>query len=191
MQVVKDSFLVVDCGSNFIKKLQQVIEKQRVKCQVVNYNDISKITPNFTGIIISGSPLLLTENDLSPFMAMIDKCINSERPILGICCGHQLLGIKNGASITKGELKKGEEKIITKKESFLFENITNGTLFREAHREEITLPLGYELIATSKRTKVEAIQHKNKPWFGVQFHPETSGIQGEKIIQNFIKIANL
>ena len=45
----------------------------------------------------------------------------------------------------------------------------------------------FEVVASSRRDRIEAIFHKKRPIYSVQFHPEVSGKWGEKIILNFVK----
>ena len=62
----------------------------------------------------------------------------------------------------------------------------------EAHIDCATvMPYNFEIIAKSKSCKIEAIKHKKKKIYGVQFHPESSGKQGYQILDNFMKICKI
>ena len=54
--------------------------------------------------------------------------------------------------------------------------------------EVAKLPDDFELLASSKDCKVQAMKHKNKPFYGLQFHPEVEHTEyGEKMFKNFVK----
>ena len=57
------------------------------------------------------------------------------------------------------------------------------------HCEGVSLPSGFQLLASSAFYEVEAMASTTHPNFGVQFHPEVSGEVGEIIIRNFCHIA--
>jgi GMP synthase (glutamine-hydrolysing) len=65
-------------------------------------------------------------------------------------------------------------------------------LFRadEDHCEGITLPDQFILLARSRSYDVEAMKHREKDIYGVQFHPETSNEPGRKIAHNFLKLCS-
>ena len=115
--------------------------------------------------------------------------LKSRLPMLGICFGHQIIGMHFGAKISKGEERRGDEEIEILKPSKLFMDINEKVIIQqEAHFEEITLPEKFQLLATSRRTNNEAMEHKEKPIWGTQFHPEVSGKIGQKIIKNFLSL---
>jgi GMP synthase (glutamine-hydrolysing) len=130
--------------------------------------------------------------------AFIKDC---ELPLLGICYGHQLICWAFGAKV--GSLP---QQVID-----CFENIqvvVADELFA-GFKEGQTVPLaenhfdyvlkngldgtGFSLLANSASCEVEAVKHKTKPFYGVQFHPERIAIENEKhseghrIIENFYK----
>ena len=59
-----------------------------------------------------------------------------------------------------------------------------------SHNDEVTkLPEDFEILASSENCKVQAMKHKSKPLFGLQFHPEVEHTEfGETIFKNFVKI---
>jgi GMP synthase (glutamine-hydrolysing) len=71
-------------------------------------------------------------------------------------------------------------------ESLLFEKLPTVFDVMEDHCESISIPVGFELLASSDECINEAMQHKNKMIYGLQFHPEVSGNFGRVIIENFV-----
>jgi GMP synthase (glutamine-hydrolysing) len=107
---------------------------------------------------------------------------------LGICFGHQILGMVYGASIARQKEDRSWQEIEIIQDSELFENFGKTVLMVEDHCESISVPPHFNLLASSDACVNEAMQHQEKKMFGVQFHPEVSGDNGEKIITNFIDI---
>jgi GMP synthase (glutamine-hydrolysing) len=109
-------------------------------------------------------------------------------PILGICLGHQIIGLLYGSKIKRDKLIKKKEKIEIISKNKLFANVKDHPLFREEHSEYITLPKGFHLLAKSSSCNNETMKHKKKNIYGVQFHPEYSGTNGRKLLSNFLKL---
>ena len=68
----------------------------------------------------------------------------------------------------------------------LFNRLPNEIEMMEDHCESISIPAGFQLVASSDACVNEVMQHTEKAIFGVQFHPEVSGTHGSVLIENFV-----
>ena len=151
------------------------------KSEAINWNI-------FSGIILSGAPVLLSQTDFSKYTERFTFFKSSTIPVLGICFGHQLLGLLFGAEVFKGEEIRTDTEISVLKESKLFKGFGDTVIMMEDHTEGITLPPTFIKLASSGKYEVEAMQHSTLNLFGVQFHPEVSGENGRKLLHNFCKL---
>ena len=144
-------------------------------------------------IILTGSSALLSKpgtRDL--FKPEIDLVRKAGFPILGICYGHQIIGSAFGAPMRDlGQMLRGYEKVSVVQKHQLFDGLPSDLVVAESHRQELTkVPDEFQHLAQSTTSKVEAIVHRSRPIYGVQFHPERSTDDhphGRIIIQNLLK----
>ena len=111
------------------------------------------------------------------------------RPLLGICLGHQALGLVHGASVFLGPARREPESIHLLPGHPLVAGLGAEAVFGEDHTEGITCPLGFHVVGFSAHYRVEVMAHARLPLFGVQFHPEISGDPGLCLIGNFLALA--
>lgn len=148
----------------------------------IKYQDFD----DFAGIIISGAPILITEVEQRPYLELFSFLEDINIPVLGICFGHQMLGLIHGASGIKCTESREDIKVRFSEKSVIWQE-TGHFIFNEDHCEAIGLPNDFQLLASSNICDVEGMRHNNKPLYGVQFHPETSNANGIKLLINFCK----
>lgn len=176
---------IIDFGSKKTPEIESLIKGLGYSCSVfANHQEIE--FSSCKAIVLSGSPVLWTETDVSVYLKKFSWLKTIEIPVLGICFGHQLIGLLFGANVFKGIENRAETTITIFEKDPLFEGVDFHSTFMEDHTEGITLPSDFFLLATSSDYEVEAMRHKQKKIYGVQFHPEISGDNGKKIIQNFL-----
>ena len=144
----------------------------------------------FLGVIISGGPTLLTQVDSQKYIAPFKFVRSGRTPVLGVCLGHQIMGLLHGAEIRTGELISKQEQVEIVKQDDLFSGVENNSLFKEGHSESITLPNEFDLLAKSETCANEAMKHRSKKLYGTQFHPEVSGDNGRQLLKNFLDICS-
>lgn len=184
----KQIVLVIDFGSQYTQLIARRVRELNVYSEILphttTYNDIKKIKPS--AIILSGGPASVYE-EKSP---QIDNDIfNIEIPILGICYGLQLLVSSFGGSVIhKGHGEYGSAELHIQKNSQLFENLSNISKVWMSHGDEIeNLGLEFDVIGISSNNVIGAIRHKERPFYGVQFHPEVvHTVEGKEILFNFL-----
>lgn len=137
------------------------------------------------GIIISGAPILLTEEKTAQYVTKFGWIKKMEVPILGICFGHQIIGMVYGAKPTKCADDRDWQNITFVSDSFLRKGLADVCGMKQDHCEQINLPKEFDLLAKSKITEVEAMVHQTRPLYGVQFHPEVSARAGKALLKNF------
>ncbi|NCO97466.1 MAG: hypothetical protein COY38_04990 [Candidatus Aenigmarchaeota archaeon CG_4_10_14_0_8_um_filter_37_24] len=180
---------IIDCGTSWLEEIKKNVSELKKPYKVIKFDEIEDCKfKSFSGIIISGAPTLLTQVDLKKYMSLFRFIKTVSIPILGICLGHQIIGLLYGSEVHVGKMVNKKEKIEIVKQDDLFLGIKNNSLFQEEHSEFITLPEEFQLLAKSKTCDNEAMKHKKRKIYGVQFHPEVSGSNGKMVLDNFLKI---
>lgn len=117
-------------------------------------------------------------------------------PILGICLGHQAICEAFGAEITYAkEMKHGKQsQVQLKAESRLFRGLGEKVLVGRYHSLAVkkdSIPDILEVTAVSEDGEVMAVEHREYPVYGIQFHPESVLTpDGIRIMENFLSIAD-
>ena len=119
--------------------------------------------------------------------------LGKDIPILGVCLGHQAICASFGATVTYAkELMHGKQSTVTLDTgTLLFQNCPQKDAVARYHSlavDENTLPDCLQVTAQTDDGEVMAVQHREYPVYGVQFHPESIMTQNGKImLENFIR----
>ena len=148
-------------------------------------------------IVISGSQRKLADPDVAvEFSNEIDFLRRTEKPILGICFGHQLVGLAFGSIVhSTGKMLEGYYVVRKTQDDALFLELQDEFLLMESHEEYVDeVPYEFEKIADSPTCSIEAMRHRMRPIYSVQFHPERFDDKhpaGRVVLENFFKFASL
>lgn len=120
------------------------------------------------------------------------KELGGQIPILGVCLGHQAICAAFGATVTYARQlmhgKQSEVKFDT--DSLLFRNCPERAPVARYHSlaaDPATMPDCLKITALTADGEIMAVQHKEYPIYGVQFHPESIMTpQGSMMIRNFL-----
>jgi GMP synthase (glutamine-hydrolysing) len=145
---------------------------------------------NIQGLVLSGgAPRIGLDSKLGNCAEYLD---NAEFPILGICAGHQFMARHFGGEVKPSEMPEfGQvELTLSTADDPLFKGVEKKSIVWESHNDEVTvLPKDFIILAASENCNIQAMRHKKKLFYGLQFHPEVEHTQfGELIFKNFIRL---
>lgn len=153
----------------------------------LNVEEIRALAPE--KIIISPGP---GRPENAGIIIDVIKELGTSIPILGVCLGHQAICMAFGAVVTYAkQLMLGKQsEVVFQKKGLLFKYVPDNTLVARYHSlavAEATLPACLEVTAVTADGEVMAVQHKEYPIYGLQFHPESIMTpEGKTMLKNFL-----
>jgi len=183
--------LIIDNYDSFTYNLYQYMgifepDIQVVRNDQITIEEISRINPE--KIVISPGPKNPAEAGIS---IEVIRRFFKEKPILGICLGHQAIGAAFGAVISYAKtICHGKQSEVIHDGKDIFEGIPKKIKVARYHSLAIvedTLPKCLKVSARTDSGEVMAIRHRTCPTVGLQFHPESIYTEyGKRMIDNFI-----
>ncbi len=178
---------VIDNGGQWTHREWRVLRYIGVDSEIVS-NDVpfKKIKDADAIVISGGAPRIGLKDKLGNIDEYLEK---ADFPILGICAGHQYMARFFGGECKPSKTPEyGKVEIEILNEDKIFKGLPKKIIAWESHNDEVTkIPENFVLLASSDYCKIQAIRHKEKPFFGLQFHPEVEHTQyGMEIFKNFL-----
>jgi len=172
---------------NLVQYLEELGAEVRVeRNDMVSVNDIKKMKPS--GLVLSPGP---GRPENSGILNELIKSMAGELPILGVCLGHQAIGQTFGGKIDYApQLMHGKTSGIFHDQSRLFDSIESpftATRYHSLVIDPKSLPDCFRRTAWTDDNVIMAIEHKELPLYGVQFHPESIlTTAGKQLLRNFL-----
>ena len=188
--------LMIDNYDSFVFNVEQYLKEMTddevitVRNDAITIDDIKKMNPD--KIIFSPGPKHPKDSGIClEILNNIDELGNI--PILGICLGHQAIGMNFGGEIRRLENPlhgKTSEITVLSENSVLFKNLPKKFKVMRYHSLYVdNIPEELEVTARSEDGVAMAVEHKSKNIFGIQFHPESFFTEyGKNMIRNFLNI---
>ncbi len=182
--------IIIDNYDSFTYNLYHLVRELGADCDVLRNDQFSLENLSiYDKIILSPGPGIPKEAGLT---LDVIKRYAQNKPILGVCLGHQAIGEAFGGSLTN--LSKVYHGVQTKaqiiKDDFMFKGLPKEIQVGRYHSwvvDEETLPSCLEITAKSEDGQIMALRHKEYKVRGIQFHPESVLTpKGKTIIKNWL-----
>jgi GMP synthase (glutamine-hydrolysing) len=184
---MQNRIIILDFGSQYTQLIARRVRELNVYCEIYPYNSIPDIDDTIYGLILSGSPYSVRDQD-APYPEL--KNVKGKLPILGICYGAQYLAQAYGGTVLPSKHREyGRANLeYIDKDSKLFIGLSGNTQVWMSHGDTISeLPAGYEIIGSTRDIKVAAFKINSEKTYGIQFHPEVyHTTEGKKVLYNFV-----
>ncbi len=188
MAVTGEMILILDFGSQYTQLIARRVREANIYCEIAPFNaDLASYSArNVKGYILSGGPASVKE----PGSPRLDKSFfATDKPILGICYGLQLIADLFGGELVRSETREyGPSHLKITADSPLLKNVGNESRVWMSHGDSIkSLPKGFRALASTATLPIAAAESGNNKIFGVQFHPEVMHTAfGKEILHNFL-----
>lgn len=184
---MQEKILILDFGSQYTQLIARRVRELNVYCEIHPFNKISEPDPGVRGVILSGSPCSVRdENHPVPDL----KHMKGHIPILGICYGAQFLAQSSGGVISPSQHREyGRANLeYIDPESTLLKGLTVGTQVWMSHADTIVqMPENFQIVGSTSDVKAGAYKIENEETYGIQFHPEVyHTTQGLDLLRNFV-----
>ncbi|MCX2479185.1 glutamine-hydrolyzing GMP synthase [Pedobacter sp. MC2016-15] len=182
-----EKIIIIDYGSQFTQLIARRVRELNVYCEIHPFNNIPEITADVKGVIFSGSPYSVLQEDAP----QIDLArFHQKQPVLAVCYGAQYLAQHSGGRVQRSSTREyGRANLnYIQADNKLLKNINIGSQVWMSHGDTITdIPAEFEVIASTDSVRVAAFHVKDTSTYAIQFHPEvTHSIDGKQLLENFL-----
>jgi len=185
--------LMIDNYDSFTYNLVQYLGELGAEVDVVR-NDVESVSELLArqadGIVISPGPGVPEDGGVS--IELVRAAAELRTPVLGVCLGHQAIGVAFGARIARARsIMHGKVSEIDHDGKGIFSGLEarfEATRYHSLVVDEASCPESLEITARTDDGEIMGLRHREFPVEGVQFHPESILTRvGKQLLQNFLR----
>ncbi len=186
--------LVVDNYDSFVFNLVQYLGQLGAEAQVwrnddARLSDHAAVGAQFDGILLSPGPS--TPERAGASIDLVRACAAARIPLLGVCLGHQAIGVAFGATVDRApELLHGKTSSVFHTNVGVLQGLPDPFTATRYHSLTIlpeTVPAELEVTARTRSGVIMGVRHARLPIHGVQFHPESILTEGgHRMLANWL-----
>ena len=187
-----DTILILDFGGQYAHLIGRRVRENRVYSEIVpgdiTLEELLSLRERFRvkGIILSGGPASVYDEGAP---RLDRRILEEDIPILGLCYGHQLIAYMVGGRVQRAVKREyGIAQVHIMRPVGVLEGLEPWERVWMSHGDTVyALPETFEVLAESENTPIAAFRHREKPIYGLQWHPEVTHTEkGGLMIRNFI-----
>lgn len=148
---------------------------------VPNTTPPEEVAEGCRGVVLGGGPSFGRTGRCAEYLDL-------DLPVLGICLGLHVIASRFGGHVAPGRLGGyGAVEVEISDHDRILQGYPDRVAVWASHQDEVeSIPVGFDLLASSSICPVEAIAHRDRPLFGIQWHPEVSHtFEGRRVYENF------
>jgi len=182
--------LVVDNYDSFVFTIVGYLRQLGAECDVVRNDQVDVgDAEGYDGVLLSPGPG--TPEDAGVCVDMVRACGERSQPMLGVCLGHQALGVAFGGVVSRApELLHGKTSSVEHDGVGVLAGLPRpftATRYHSLAIEPSTVPDELEVTGSTHSGVVMAVRHRDLPLEGVQFHPESVLTEGgHRLLANWL-----
>lgn len=188
IEASSERIVVLDFGSQYVQLIARRVREHQVYSQIVRYDTpasaVAALQPK--GIILSGGPASVYE---SHALRCDPRLFDLGVPVLGICYGMQLLCQSLGGTVVPGKVREyGRTVLRLERPDPLFHGWPQTSTVWMSHGDQVTqVSAEFLPLASTANCPIAAVRHRQRPLYGLQFHPEVSHTEhGSLLLRNFL-----
>ena len=181
--------LVVDNYDSFVFNLVQYLAQLGAEVTVRRNDDVTPAEAlAYDGVLLSPGPG--TPQDAGVCIAIVQECAG-RLPILGVCLGHQAIGVAFGATVGRApELLHGKVSLVHHGQTGVMQGLPDpftATRYHSLAIDPATMPAELEVTGQTDSGVIMGVRHRSLPIEGVQFHPESVLTEGgHRMLANWL-----
>jgi GMP synthase (glutamine-hydrolysing) len=184
----RESIAILDFGSQYSQLIARRVRENHVYSELLAPNAPPEQIESMgaRGIILSGGPSSVGDEAAPVCDARI---FDLGIPILGICYGMQMVCRRTGGDVRAAkEREYGRVRLRVNRAESILSHLPPETLVWMSHGDRVTsVGADYIALAATEHCPVAAVRHRDRPIYGVQFHPEVTHTPlGRQLLRNFI-----
>ncbi len=182
-----EKIAVLDSGGQYCHLIARKVRELGVYAEILPVGAALSTLEQCKGVVLSGGPASVFAAE-SP--QPVGGLFQLDKPMLGICYGHQLMARYLGGTVERGAAHEfGSADLRIRKQAGLFAGLADRQRVWMSHGDHVSeLPPGFAALADTRQCGIAAMAHLERRLYGIQFHPEVAHTpNGSRMLRNFLE----